>query len=88
MARLMVDTGKIFKRAVPCPHCNEDYLYTLEAIAQNVQLLCHGCGTGIDLGDIRYAPLVETARSILDDIRVGNAFLETLRLKSCPLFYR
>jgi hypothetical protein len=39
-----LDTGAVFKRPVLCPHCNEDYLFTLRAIAYSQELRCHGCG--------------------------------------------
>jgi len=28
----------VLKRSVLCPHCNEDYLFTLRAIADNPEL--------------------------------------------------
>jgi hypothetical protein len=42
-----LDTGTVFKRSVLCPHCNEDYLFTLRAIADNPELKCRGCGGSI-----------------------------------------
>jgi hypothetical protein len=34
-----LDTGAVLKRSVLCPHCNEDYLFTLRAIADNREML-------------------------------------------------
>ena len=30
-----LDAGRVLKRPVLCPHCNEEYLFTLRAIADN-----------------------------------------------------
>jgi hypothetical protein len=63
-----LDTGAIFKRPVLCPHCNEDYLFTLRAIAYNQELRCHGCGGSIRLSDRVYEPLLSDVRNTLDAI--------------------
>ena len=41
---MCLDAGTVFKRYFLCPHCKEDYLFTLRAIAHNPELRCHGCG--------------------------------------------
>ena len=63
-----LDTGVIFKRPVLCPHCNEDYLFTLRAIAYNQELRCHGCGGSIRLSDRVYELLLSDVRNTLDAI--------------------
>jgi hypothetical protein len=63
-----LDTGAVFKRPVLCPHCNEDYLFTLRAIAYNHELRCHGCGGSIRLSDRVYEPLLSDVRNTLDAI--------------------
>jgi hypothetical protein len=63
-----LDTGAVFKRPVVCPHCNEDYLFTLRAIAHNQELRCHGCGGSIRLSDRAYEPLLSDVRNTLDAI--------------------
>jgi len=63
-----LDTGAVFKRPVLCPHCNEDYLFTLRAIAYNQELRCHGCGGSIRLSDRVYEPLLSDVRNTLDAI--------------------
>ena len=62
-----LDTGAVFKRPVLCPHCNEDYLFTLRAIAYNQELRCHGCGGSIRLFD-RVYELLLSERNTLDAI--------------------
>jgi hypothetical protein len=34
-----LDAGNVLKRSVLCVHCNEDYLFTLWAIADNPELI-------------------------------------------------
>jgi hypothetical protein len=51
---MCLDTGTVYKRYVLCPHCKEDYLFTLRAIAHNPELTCHGCGGSIRLSDRVY----------------------------------
>jgi hypothetical protein len=65
---MCLDTGAIFKRPVLCSHCNEDYLFTLRAIANNPVLTCHGCGGSIFLRDCVYEPLLRDVRNILEAI--------------------
>jgi transcription elongation factor Elf1 len=63
-----LDTGTVFKRSVLCPHCNEDYLFTLRAIAENPELKCHGCGASIRLRDSAYESLLSEVRNTLEAI--------------------
>jgi transcription elongation factor Elf1 len=63
-----VDTGTIFKRPVLCSHCNEEYLFTLRAIANNPVLKCHGCGGSISLRDYIYEPLLGDVKDTLQSI--------------------
>ena len=63
-----LDTGAVFKRPVLCPHCNEDYLFTLRAIACKQELRCYGCGGSIRLSDRVYEPLLSDVRNTLDAI--------------------
>jgi hypothetical protein len=63
-----LDTGKVFKRSVFCPHCKEDYLFTLRAIADNPELKCHGCGGSIRLSNRVYEPLLSDVKNTLDGI--------------------
>ena len=63
-----LDAGSVFKRPILCPHCNEDYLFTLWAIADNPELRCCGCGNSIRLGDSVYEPLVSDVRNSLKAI--------------------
>ena len=63
-----LDAGRVLKRSVLCPHCNEDYLFTLRAIADNPELRCHGCGGSIRLSDRVYEPLLSDVGNALDEI--------------------
>jgi hypothetical protein len=63
-----LDTGTVFKRSVLCPDCNEDYLFTLRAIADNPELKCLGCGGSIRLGDSMYKPLLSEVRNTLEAV--------------------
>ena len=63
-----LDAGRVLKRSVLCPHCNEDYLFTLRAIANNPELRCYGCGGSIRLRDSLYEPLVSDVRNSLKAI--------------------
>jgi hypothetical protein len=65
---MCLDTGRVFKRPVLCPQCNEDYLFTLRAIAENPTLRCHGCGGGISLHDSVYELLLRDVRNTLETI--------------------
>jgi hypothetical protein len=53
---------------VLCSHCNEEYLFTLRAIANNPVLKCHGCGGSISLRDYFYEPLLGEVRDTLQSI--------------------
>jgi hypothetical protein len=63
-----LDAGRVLKRSVLCTHCNEAYLFTLRAIADNPELLCYGCGGSIRLRDSVYEPLVSDVRNSLEAI--------------------
>jgi hypothetical protein len=63
-----LDAGIVLKRSVRCLHCNEDYLFTLRAIADNPELRCHGCGRSIRLSDRVYEPLLSDVGNALDEI--------------------
>jgi hypothetical protein len=60
-----VDAGRVLKRSVLCNHCNEAYLFTLRAIADNPELTCYGCGGSIHLRDSVYEPLLSDVRNSL-----------------------
>ena len=64
-----LDAGAALKRSVLCPHCNEDYLFTQRAIADNPELRCHGCGGSIYLRDRVYEPLLRDVKSTLEAIQ-------------------
>jgi hypothetical protein len=63
-----LDAGRVLKRSVLCLHCNEDYLFTLRAIADNPELKCYGCGGRIRLRDSIYEPLVSEVRNAIEAI--------------------
>ena len=63
-----LDAGAVLKRSVLCPHCNEDYLFTLRAIADNPELRCHSCSGSIRLSARVYEPLLSDVRNALDEI--------------------
>jgi hypothetical protein len=63
-----LDTGRIFKKSVFCPHCKEDYLFTLRAIAENPEIKCHGCRGSIRLCDPAYEALLSDVRNTLHKI--------------------
>jgi DNA-directed RNA polymerase subunit RPC12/RpoP len=63
-----LDAGKVLKRAVWCSHCNEDFLFTLRAIAEKSELQCPGCGSTTYIRARRYAPLVSDVRQTLQAI--------------------
>jgi hypothetical protein len=65
---MLLDTGQVFKQPVFCPHCQEERLFTLRAIAHTLQLKCPGCGGGISLTDNAYGPLVSEVRNQLEAI--------------------
>jgi hypothetical protein len=60
-----LDAGRVLKRSVLCTHCNEAYLFTLRAIADNPELRCYGCGGSIRLRDSIYEQLVSDVRNSL-----------------------
>jgi len=63
-----LDAGTVLKRSVLCPHCDEEYLFTLRAIADNPELRCYGCGGSIRLRDSVYEPLVSDVKNLLEAI--------------------
>jgi hypothetical protein len=63
-----LDAGTVLKRPVLCSHCNEEYLFTLRAIADNPELRCYGCGGSIRLRDSVYEALVSDVRNSLEAI--------------------
>jgi hypothetical protein len=65
---MSLGAGRVLKRSILCPHCNEDYLFTLRAIADNPELRCHGCAGSIRLSDRIYKPLVSDVGNALDEI--------------------
>jgi hypothetical protein len=70
---MLLDTGQVFKRPVLCPHCREERLFTLRAIADNQPLKCHGCGGRICLSDRVYESLVSDVRNLLEAIDAVHA---------------
>jgi hypothetical protein len=70
---MRLDTGRIFKRPVLCGSCNEDYLFTLRAIAQSSQLTCPACGHLICMDDAAHEPLVREVKNSLRDIDSASA---------------
>jgi hypothetical protein len=60
-----LDAGSVLKRSVLCPHCNEDYLFTLRTIADNPELRCYGCAGSIRPRDSVYEPLLSDVRNTL-----------------------
>jgi hypothetical protein len=63
-----LDAGRVLKRPVLCPYCNEDYLFTLRAIADNPEITCPGCSGSIRLSDRVYEPLLSDVGNALDEI--------------------
>jgi hypothetical protein len=68
-----LDAASVLKRSVLCRHCNEDYYFTLRAIAENPELRCHGCGGSICLRDSVYEPLLSNVRTILEAIHSAQS---------------
>jgi len=68
-----LDAGTVLKRSVLCPHCNEEYYFTLRAISDNPELRCHGCGGSICLRDSVYEPLLSDVRTILEAIHSAQS---------------
>ena len=68
MAR-QVDTSEVFKQAVHCFRCDEAFYFTLRAIAEDQELKCPVCGSGINLSDDGYKSLVASVRDAIRSIR-------------------
>lgn len=66
---MTLDTGVIFKRSVLCMVCKEEYLFTLRAIADNLELKCFGCGNKIDIRNSAYELLLREVKETLDSIQ-------------------
>jgi hydrogenase maturation factor HypF (carbamoyltransferase family) len=81
---MCLDTGTVFKRYVLCPHCKEDYLFNLRAIAHNPELRCHGCGRSIRLSDRVYEALLRDVRNTLDEIDSAPLSFSSLRTADSP----
>jgi len=62
---MSLDAGQVLKRAVFCPHCNEDTLFSLRAIADDAELRCPHCRNTIDIRDHTYELLVRDVRHTL-----------------------
>ena len=77
-----LDTGTVFKRSVLCPHCNEEYLFTLRAIADNPELRCYGCGGTICLRDRIFEQLVSDVRNSLEAIAAAPPSFISARPRS------
>ena len=63
-----VDTSDVFKHPVHCFGCNEAFYFTLRAIAEDEQLKCPVCATGINLSDDGYKSLVASVRETIRSI--------------------
>lgn len=75
---MSLDAGKVLKRSVLCPHCNEHYLFALRAIANNPDLKCHGCGGNIRIRDSTHEELIRNVRNTLaaiDAIQIAPSFI-------------
>ena len=73
-----LDAGKVLKQSVRCPHCNDERLFTLRAIAEHSRLQCHGCGSSIDVSDSVYQSLLSEARHTLaaiDSAQLASSFM-------------
>ena len=68
-----LDAATVLKRSILCPHCNQEYYFTLRSISDNPQLRCHGCGGTICLRDSVYKPLVNDVRIILEAIHSAQS---------------
>jgi transcription elongation factor Elf1 len=80
---MCLDAGAVLKRYVLCPHCREDYLFTLRSIANNPELRCHGCGESIRLSERVYEPLLSDVRNALSEIDSAQR-LSSLRAPASP----
>jgi hypothetical protein len=65
---MYLDAGSVLKRYVLCPHCKDNFLFTLRAIACNTELRCHGCDGDIRLSERVYEPLLSDVRNALSQI--------------------
>jgi len=65
-----VDTSKIFKKAVHCFACEEEFYSTLSTIAQGEHLACPCCGARIDLAAEQYRSLVANVKQVIQAITV------------------
>jgi hypothetical protein len=63
-----VHTSEVFKQPVHCFRCDEAFYFTLRAIAEDEKLKCPVCGTGINLSDDGYKPLVASVRYTIKSI--------------------
>jgi hypothetical protein len=77
-----LDAGRVLKRPVLCPHCNEEYLFTLRAIADNPELRCYGCGGTICLRDSIFEQLVSDVRNSLEAIAAAPPSFISARPRS------
>jgi uncharacterized protein YbaR (Trm112 family) len=68
-----LDAGTVLKRSVLCPHCKEDYYFTLRAIAEHPELRCHGCGGSIHLRDSIYQTLLREVRNTVETIQSAQS---------------
>jgi len=76
---MYLDAGQVLKRAVLCPHCNEDYLFTLRVIAENSELKCPSCGNSICIRDSAYETLVSAVRNTLQAMDSTSTFISPRR---------
>jgi hypothetical protein len=73
---MCLNAGAVLKRYVLCPHCGEDYLFTLRGIANNPELRCHGRGGSTRLCDRVYEPLLRNVRNAISEIdSVQSSFI-------------
>jgi hypothetical protein len=79
--RMQGSEFQIVKQPVFCPHCHEERLFTLRAIADNPQRRCHGCGGRICLADRVYGSLVRDVRNLLEAIDSYRHALFSPRMK-------
>jgi hypothetical protein len=68
-----LDAGTVLKRSVLCPHCKEDYYFTLRAIADHPELRCHGCRGSICLRDSIYETVLCEVRNTLQTIQSAQS---------------
>jgi hypothetical protein len=62
---MSLDAGTVLKRSLLCAHCNEDYYFTLRAIADYPELKCPGCDGSIWPRNRVNQPLLRDVRNIL-----------------------